>query len=241
MGLISRLAAMAEARISMLIDGFESPGEVLDYSYRRQLDLSQRVKKGIAGVVVARKRLELEKFAVQEEVARLDRDAREAVAVGRENLAEIAIQRKIQRAGQIENLDKQIESLVNEQDRLVDMNRRLETKIETFCTEKETIKARYSAARAKVSIQEATTGLGKEMGYVGHAVRMAQEKTKEMQARSEALDELAQCGAIEDVLESGDIVSRELSKVRNEQAVKVELEKIKAGKASKSGARQSAP
>lgn len=241
MGLISRLAAMAEARISMLIDGFESPGEVLDYSYRRQLELSQRVKKGIAGVVVARKRLELEKSAIEEEVARLDRDAREAVAVGRENLAEIAIQRKVQRAGQIEALDRQIESLGNEQDRLVDMNRRLETKIETFCTEKETIKARYSAARAKVSIQEATTGLGKEMDYIGYAVRMAQEKTKEMQARSEALDELTQCGAIEDVLGSGDVVSRELSKVRNEQAMKVELEKIKAGKAGKAGARQPAP
>jgi phage shock protein A len=220
---------MAEARISMLIDGFENPGEVLDYSYRRQLDLSQRVKKGIASVVVARKRLELEKASIQEEVARLDRSAREAVAVGKENLAEIAIQRKVQRAGQVEALDRQIESLCNEQDRLVDMNRRLETKIEAFCTEKETIKARYSAACAKVGIQEATTGLGKEMDYVGHAVRMAQEKTREMQARSEALDELASCGAVEDVLGGGDHVERELTKVRNEQAVKVELEKIKAG------------
>jgi phage shock protein A len=229
---------MAEARISMLIDGFENPGEVLDYSYRRQLELGQRVKKGIASVIVARKRLELEKASLEEEAARLDRSAREAVAVGKENLAEIAIQRKVQRAGQIEALGKQIESLCHEQDRLVDMNRRLETKIEAFCTEKETIKARYSAARAKVGIQEATTGLGKEMDYVGYAVRMAEEKTREMQARSEALDELVQCGAIEDVLGGGDLVERELCKARNEQAVKVELEKIRAGKA---GARQPSP
>jgi phage shock protein A len=226
MGLISRLAAMAEARISMLIDGFESPGEVLDYSYRRQLELSQRVRKGIAAVVVARKRLELEKLAIEEEVARLDRDAREAVAAGREDLAKIALQRKVQRAGQVEVLDEQIGSLCSEQDRLADMNRRLEMKIEAFCTEKETIKARYSAARAKVSIQEATTGLGKEMDYVSHAVRMAQEKTKELQARSEALDELTQSGAIEDVPGDGDIVSRELARARNEQAVKAELEKL---------------
>jgi phage shock protein A len=217
---------MAEARISMLIDGFEDPGEVLDYSYRRQLELSHRVKKGIAGVIVARKRLELEKASIDEEVARHDRSAREALALGKENLAEIAVRRKVQRSGQIEALDRQIESLFHEQDRLADMNRRLEMKIEAFCTEKETIKACYSAAQAKVGIQEATTGLGREMDYVGHAVRMAQEKTRELQARSEALDELAGIGAVEDAIGGGDIVEREMSRVRNERAVKAELEKL---------------
>ena len=228
MGLFSRLAAIAEARISMLIDGFESPGEVLDYSYRRQLELSQRVRKGIAGVVVARKRLELEKSSIEDEVARLESDAREAVAAGRADLAEIALRRKVQRAGQSAALDRQINSLSDEQDRLVAMNCRLETKIESFCTEKEAIKAQYTAARAKVSIQEATSGLGKEMDYIGYAVRRAQEKTRELQARSEALDELTRCGAVEDVMEGGDVVSRELSKARNEQVVKAELEKLLA-------------
>jgi hypothetical protein len=69
-----------------------------------------------------------------------------------------------------------------------------------------------------------SSGLGKEMDYVGYAVRITQEKTKEMQARSEALDKLTRCGAIEDVPGGSDVVSRELAKVRDEQAVKVELE-----------------
>jgi phage shock protein A len=228
MGLFSRLAAIAEARISMLIDGFESPGEVLDHSYRRQLEPSQRVRKGIAGLVVARKRLELEKSFIENEVVRLERDAREAVVAGRADLAEIALRRKVQRADQIAAPDRQIDSLLHEQDRLVAMNSQLETKIVSFCTEKEAIKAQYTAARAKVSIQEATTGLGKEMDYVGYAVRRAQEKTRELQARSEAPDEPTQCGAVDDVLEGGDVVNRELSKERNEQAVKAELEKLLA-------------
>jgi phage shock protein A len=230
MGLFSRLAALAETKISMLIDGFETPGDMLDYSYRRQLELSQRIKKGIAGVIVARKRLELEKASLEEEIARLDRDAREAFAAGKENLAEIAVQRKVQRTGQIASLDRQIEGLGKEQDRLLGMNRQLETKIDAFCTEKETIKAQYTAARAKVGIQEATTGLGKEMDYVGYAVRMARDRTKELQARSEALDEMTQCGAVEEVLGGGDAIERELAKMRNEQAVRVEMEKIRAGK-----------
>lgn len=219
---------MAEARISMLIDGFESPGEMLDYSYRRQLELSQRIRRGIAGVIVARKRLEMEKASLQEEIARLDRDAREAFGAGKEELAEIAVRRKVQRAEQITSLDGQIERLASEQDRLLGMNRKLEAKIEAFCTEKETIKAQYTAAQAKACIREATTGLGKEMDYVGHAIRMAQEKTRELQARSEALAELAQLGAVEDVL-GGDPVERELSRMRNEQAVKTEMDRIRAG------------
>jgi len=228
MGLFSRLGNAIEARISMLIDGFESPGEALDYSYRRQLELDQRVKRGIAGVVVARKRLELQKAALADEVARLERDARDALAAGREDLASTAVQRKVQLGGQIGALDGQIAGLRAEQERLVEMERKLATKIELFCSEKETIKAQYSAARAKVHIKEATAGLGKEMDHVGYAVRMAQDRTRQLQAQSEALDELVQLGTIEDISGSRGLVDIELTRMRAEQSVKAELDKLKA-------------
>jgi phage shock protein A len=229
MGLISRMGAMIEARISMLIDGFQSPGEALDYSYRRQLDLSYKIKRGIAGVVTAKRRLEMQRKSLEEDVKRLDRNAREAMAAGRENLAETAVQRKVQTSEQIQSLGEQIESLKNEQDRLTDMSRKLETRIESFCTRKETIKAQYSAAEAKVMIKEATSGLGKEMDHIGYAVRLAQDKTRDMQARSEALDELEESGAIEDIAGSRDVVERELTKVRSEEAIKAEMEKLRTG------------
>ena len=136
------------------------------------------------------------------------------MAAGRENLAEIAVQRKVLKNDQIQSLGEQIESLKNEQDRLTDMNRKLECRIESFRTQKESIKAQYSAAEAKVRIKEATSGLGKEMDYIGYAVRLAQDKTRDMQARSEALDELEEYGTIDDITGSRDVVERELAKVR---------------------------
>ena len=220
---------MIEARISMLIDGFQSPGEALDYSYRRQLDLNYKIKRGVAGVVTSKRRLEMHKKSLEEDITRLDRDARDAMEAGRENLAEIAIQRKVQKNDQIKSLGEQIESLKKEQERLTDMNRKLECRIESFRTQKESIKAQYSAAEAKVRIKEATSGLGKEMDYIGYAVRLAQDKTRDMQARSEALDELEEYGTIDDITGSRDVVERELAKVRGEEAVKTEMEKLKTG------------
>ncbi|MGA9141892.1 MAG: PspA/IM30 family protein [Methanocella sp.] len=229
MGLISRMGAMIEARISMIVDGFQSPGEALDYSYRRQLDLNYKIKRGIAGVVTSKRRLEMQRKSLEEDIKRLDRDAREAMAAGRENLAEIAVQRKVLKNDQIQSLGEQIQTLKNEQDRLTEMDRKLESRIESFRTQKESIKAQYSAAEAKVRIKEATSGLGKEIDYIGYAVRLAQDKTRDMQARSEALDELEEYGTLEDITGSKDIVERELSKVRGEEAVKTEMEKLKMG------------
>jgi phage shock protein A len=229
MGLISRMGAMIEARISMLIDGFQSPGEALDYSYRRQLDLNYKIKRGIAGVVTSKRRLEMQRNSLEEDIKRLDRDAREAMTAGRENLAEIAIQRKVRTNDQIQSLGEQIESLKKEQERLTDMNRKLEGRIESFRAQKESIKAQYTAAEAKVRIKEATSGLGKEMDYIGYAVRLAQDKTRDMQARSEALDELEEYGTIDDITGSRDIVERELAKVRGEEVVKTEMEKLRTG------------
>jgi phage shock protein A len=228
MGLINRFATMIEARVSMLIDGFETPGEALDYSYRRQLELNRKVKRGIAGVVTAKKRLEMQKEALEDDVKALDRDTRDALTRNREELAKIALERKVQKTDQIRSLDRQIESLKKEQEKLADLDRMLELKIESFRTRKESIKAEYSAAEAKVRIKEATSGLGKEMDYISYAVRLAQDKTKDMQARSEALDELTDYGTICDVMGSSDTVDRELSRMRGEEAVRTELEKIKA-------------
>jgi len=236
MGLFSRLVALIEAKISGLLDLFENPREALDYSYKRQQELNQNVRKGIADVVTSKKRLELQRAKLEENVQRLNGQAREAVAASRDDLATIALQRKVEMMNQIDALGSQIATLQGEQDRLVATERNLEAKIEAFRAQKEVIKAQYSAAEAKVKIQEAATGLGSEMADAGRTLQRAQDKTEEMQARSEALDELVQQGTIEDVLENRDLVDRELSKARSDATVKSELAALKAESAREANA-----
>lgn len=226
-GLLSRLTATIKAKISKILDMFEDPRETLDYSYKRQLELQTEVKKGVANVITSKKRLELQKSKLEANIATLNDQAREAVAAGRDDLASIALQRKMDMMGQVDSLTTQIADLDRQEQKLVDTSRKLDTKIELFRTEKETIKAQYSAAEAKVKITEATTGIGEEMADVGYAVQRAKDKTDEMTARSEALDEMVAQGTLDDVLGSQDKVSQELTKIKNDSAIKQELETLK--------------
>ncbi len=226
-GLLSRLTATIKAKISALLDMFEDPRETLDYSYKRQLELQTDVKKGIANVITSKKRLELQKSKLESNVTNLNDQAREAVAAGRDDLASIALERKMAMMSQIDSLTTQIADLDRQEQKLTDTAKKLDTKIELFRTEKETIKAQYSAAEAKVKITEATTGIGEEMADVGYAVQRARDKTEEMTARSEALDEMVAQGSLEDVLGNKDQVTRELEKIKNDSAVKRELETLK--------------
>ena len=228
MGLWERFTASINAKISRLLSAFESPGEALDYSYERQMELDQKVKKGLLDVATSKKRLEIQRSKLEESARKLEGDAKDAVAAGRDDLATIALQRRVDMLGQVRSLEPQIASLQQEQDRLADMEQGLRTKIESFQAQKEVIKANYSAAEARTRISEAATGLSKEMADVGSAVQRAEDRTEQMQARSEALDELVQKGTLEDVMDSRDRVQRELAKVHNDEAVKEELDRLKS-------------
>src|SRR5919204_3822334 len=93
-GLMSRAATIIKAKISALLNRAESPSETLDYSYERQLELLQNVKRGVADVVTAKKRLQLQADKLEQSVVKLETQAREALAAGREDLARQALERK---------------------------------------------------------------------------------------------------------------------------------------------------
>lgn len=144
----------------------------------------------------------------------------------REDLARMALERKVASQAQAESLDQQITELNNEQEKLMAAESRLATKIESFRAKKETIKAQYSAAEAQVKVTESVTGISEEMADVGLAVQRAEDKTDQMKARSAALDELLESGSLEDY-SGGDQVERELAKVQAKSRVDDELAKLK--------------
>jgi phage shock protein A len=90
------------------------------------------------------------------------------------------------------------------------------------------IKAQYSAAEAQVRIGEAATGIGEHMADVGLAVQRAKDKTEQMQARANAIDELTTAGALEDFTSSGDDIDRQLAQISQGGQVDDELAKMKA-------------
>src|SRR5213080_3420463 len=187
-GLMSRASTVVKAKLSKLLDRAENPSETLDYSYEQQLQLLQNVKRGVADVVTAKKRLQLQ-------TDKLETQARQALGAGREDLARQALERKSGVQQQLQGLDVQIQGLEQQQEKLVASEQQLQAKIEAFRSEKEVIKAQYSAAEAQVKIGEAATGIGEQMADTGLAIQRARDKTEQMQARASAVDELTTSGA----------------------------------------------
>ena len=234
-GLMGRTKTILKAKWSKVLDRAEDPGEVLDYSYEEQLRQLQNVKRGIADVTTAKKRLELQYTSMQQQVDKLDGQARQAVQAGREDLARQALARKAAVQGQLDGIMQQGQQLEAQQSKLVEGERTLQAKVEAFRTQKEVIKAQYSAAEAQVRIGEAATGIGEQMADVRLAVQRAKDKTEQMQARASAIDELTAAGTLDDLTSSSDALDRELSQLTSGAQVDDELAKMKAELGSGSG------
>src|SRR5438093_8228360 len=153
-GLMSRASTVVKAKFSKLLDRAENPSETLDYSFEQQLQLLQNVKRGVADVVTAKKRLQLQTDQLEQSVVKLKTQARQALGAGREDLARQALERKSGVQQQLQGLDSQIQGLEGQQEKLVANEKALQAKIEAFRSEKEVIKAQYSAAEAQVRIGE---------------------------------------------------------------------------------------
>ena len=236
MGLLSRAGEIIRSKFNSLLNRAENPQETLDYSYEKQLESLQNVKRGVADVVTAKKRLQLQTQQLEQNVVKLATQARQALAANREDLARAALERKSGFQQQLQDLDTQVKQLEDQQEKLVSNEKQLETRIEQFRSQKEVIKAQYSAAEAQVRITEAATGIGREMDNTGLAIQRAKDKTEDMQARASALDELVSSGDLQELGSDKTQLDRELEQLASQTQVDHELEQLKAEVGAGSGA-----
>ncbi len=229
-GLGGRMSTVIKAKISKMLDRAEDPGETLDYGYQKQVEMLQNVKKGIADVVTAKKRLQMQSGKLEQQVVKLDTQARQALAQGNEPLARTALERKTLAQTELQTLDVQVKELEGQQEQLTANEQKLRQKIEQFRTKKEVIKAQYSAAEAQVRIGEAATGVGEEMADLGLAMQRAEDKTEQMRARAGAVEELEAAGTFDDITQLGggeDDIDRQLKELTSGAQVDDELAKMK--------------
>jgi phage shock protein A len=234
-GVLSRMSTIFKAKINKALDSMEDPRETLELSYQKQLDLLQQVRRSLADVVAGKKRLELQAVRLKENLATLDDQARQALQLGREDLARAALERKSALQAQLDALQPQIEGLAAEQQKMELAEQRLSAKVDAFRTQKEVIKAQYSSAEAQVKIGQAATGLTEEMTDVGLAIQRAQDRTEAMKARAAAIDELTADGALPDFTKTGDPIADELRKAKGQVDVDAELARLKAEVGGKQG------
>lgn len=242
MGLMSRVSNLFRAKTNTVLDKLEKPEEMLDYSFEKQRELLNRLRRDVAEVVTAKKRLEMQKAKLVANTNTLDDQARRALDSNREDLARLALERKNAILQQVASMDNQINDIQMQQQKLEETERRLSSKIEEFKTRKEVIKAQYSSAEAQVRIKESVTGISEEMSDVGVSLNRAEEKAQKMQAKAQALDEMIDSGILTDYTTSsgsgGGEIEAELDKVTLKSSVDDELKKLKAERTRKKNKEQ---
>jgi phage shock protein A len=229
MGLFSRAHDIVSAKANKALDKAERPDEMLDLSYERMLEQITQVRRALVDIAAARKRIELQAQQLQQSAEHLTDQARTAVGAGREDLAREALARKAAAVGQIQEIEPQHQQLMDEEDKLTRTLQALQARVNQFRTQKETLKAQYTAARASTAVNENLAGITKSIGDSGAALQRAQDKIAGLQARSGALDELLESGALEELGTGGDDIDRELRQLGSASSVDQELAALKAG------------
>jgi phage shock protein A len=227
-GVWQRTKNIFQAKANRVLDRAEDPRETLDLSYEKQLDSLQKVRRSVADVATARKRIELQAQQIQKQADKLQDQAKAALSIGNEDLAREALSRRAALGEQLNDLKSQHEQVVQQEESLVATSQRLQTQIEQFRTRKETLKASYTAAEAQTKVGEAVSGISTSMGDAGAAMQRAQDKIASMQARAGAMDELIASGALTDLTTPVTDIQAELDKAQAGSQVENELAALRA-------------
>ena len=99
-----RIATLFRIKANKALDKAEDPREVLDYSYEQQREMLLRVRRGVADVATSRKRVELQVNQLRQSTGKLQGQAEQALAMGREDLAREALSRRTAVDSQITDL-----------------------------------------------------------------------------------------------------------------------------------------
>ena len=227
-GVFSRIANIFQAKTNKVLNRVEDPRDTLDLSYEKQMESLTKVRRSVADVATARKRIELQAAQLQKQADRLQDQAKAALTQGNEALAREALSRRAAIGEQLSDLETQHAQVTEQQEKLVETSQRLQSQVEQFRTRKETLKASYTAAQAQTQVGEAISGISKSMGDAGGAMQRAQDKIASMQARAGAIDELLASGALNDLDHPVDDIQAQLDKVSSGTQVDSELAALKA-------------
>ncbi|WP_069803759.1 PspA/IM30 family protein [Thermogemmatispora onikobensis] len=233
MGLLSRLALLLRIRSKAALERAEDPAQVLDYSYQKQVEQLQQLRRAVADVATSERRLELQQAELQRQTERYEQKAFHALRANREDLARLVLQRRELLLAQLNSYEQQLGQVRAQKEQLIELEQRLRMRVEAFRTQKEVLKARYSAAQAQARIEEALTGLSTEMTEMQLALERAQEKILTAEARASALHSLLEQGTLDSPLSpplltaGGNALDHELERLDRDEQVEQQLQFLK--------------
>jgi phage shock protein A len=229
MGFLSRIKLWLKIKTSSALEREEDPRQVMDYAYSQQQEFLRTVKQGLIEVATAKQQLQQQVDRQRAQIPKLEVQANQALTADREDFARIVLHRKQTALAELDGLEGQLAEVTEEEQRLAAAQQQIAARIAEFRTHREVVSARYTAAEAQVRINQSLTGVSGELGELSLALGRAEEKTQQMLARASALQTLIDGGVLETPFASGDLVEKELFKLRADNAVEEELGLLRSG------------
>jgi phage shock protein A len=228
--MFEKIGRLFEEKMNKILNRMEDPRDQLEYAYQKQVQSLHDMEMQLTGVVAARRRLEIQKQHLDEQVLKLENQARAALQQNREDLAKLAIQRKATLKAQEDSLNAQIVHLNDEISKLESTHTEVKSKIDELASEKELLKAEYASSAAEVKIKESISGMSRGAANCGQLIDNARDKILGMQTKAEAMDELLATGGLTDLLEihHKDAIEAELDKAQMGATVDDELSRLKS-------------
>lgn len=228
MSIISRVLDLFTAKTHALLNAMEDPNETLDLSYEKMLTGVQETKAHLADVIAQQMSLERQIGSADREIAGAEEDAATAVKADRDDLAKAALVHRRRALDSRATLQGALDSIKPQIAKLADYQTRLQERIDKFRTQKETMKASYSAAQAQVKAQQSLTGIGDSLGGAAGTFQRAQDRMLATRDKAAAMDHMIESGIVNDPLDSRSAADRQLADLRDQHAVSDELAALKA-------------
>jgi phage shock protein A len=223
----NRFTLILKAKFSRLLDRADDPIEGLDYSYEQQVEQLYGMRRDIADLVTAKKRVAHQRDRRQDQFLKLETGARKALEVGRDDLARQALERKRLVGQELIGLNQLVSDLERQQAQMVAHGAEYRRRIERFRSHKDVAKAQYAAAKARLAISEAVSGLSSQLREVGVRTERAIGKADDMNLRASVIEELEDTGVLAGVGAGEDDIDRKLRELSTGGSVDTELARLK--------------
>lgn len=188
MGIIQRLSFIFQSKMNHIFGSAQAPEEKLNDAASELRDELSTIKTALSRVNRQKKRQEVRVSQLESDIEEYNRQAKQAVKNGQDDVARKALSRKYEKIRQLDTVYQTITELEDKQSRIESQKEKLKTSLQQVRTKKETLQARHTAAEANTNASEALTGLDEK--NIGEAVSDMRMEIEKLEARKDASDEL---------------------------------------------------
>ncbi|MGF7430932.1 PspA/IM30 family protein [Thermoanaerobacterium thermosaccharolyticum] len=236
MSLVKRISNIFKAKANDIVEKMEDPEDTLNYSLVEMRENLSKIKKSMLDVATLKKKLENELSDINIKISEYEKNAELALESGREDLAKASIQNKNDLIEKKTNLESQIKSIEEQLKNIEKSKEQMEDNLIKLQSKKEELITMKKVSDAQVMIKETLTGIANDTTDLGERIKNAEEKIKEKYAKSQAIDYMVDEGMLDNILDDGDNVEKELKEIEKQKRAEEEFEELKKRVAAKNQA-----